>query len=207
MMLNGKLILSVAVLLVGQIILYFGCECFQKRMHNVLLPIDARIPFIEASVLVYVLWFPLIALFPLGLYGAAPLAFAQYMTAMAVEVLISVVCYLIYPTTFERPRPSDTWVGRLMTIVYSGSFRGVNCAPSLHCSSCYLIMLCALTCAGLPLWACALSVIVAAGIVVSTMTTKQHAVIDAVTAVPVALVCWLIGRAWPVMWLAAWIAG
>lgn len=206
-MLNGKLLLSLAALLTGQIILYFGCECFQHRMHNVLRPIDAKVPFVEASVLVYVLWFPLIVLLPLGLYACEPMAYAVYYPAMALEVLVSVACYLIYPTTFERPVPSDTWAGRLMKRVYQGSFRGVNCAPSLHCSSCYLAILAALTCPGMLLLVRILVIVVSLGIVASTMTTKQHAVIDAVTALPVALACWLIGRALPAVWLLNWIAG
>lgn len=206
-MMNGRLLLAVGVLLGLQILLYFGCEVFQKRFHNVLLPIDAKVPFVEWTVLVYVLWFPLILLLPIGLYMLSPMEFARYVTAMAMEIVLSVICYLAYPTTFERPTPSDTWAGKLMKMVYSGSFRGVNCAPSLHCSSCYLAIICAVSSVGMPMLLRALVVLVAAGIVLSTMTTKQHAVIDALTALPLFLLCWLIGCRFPATWLTAWIGG
>lgn len=206
-MLNGRLILTLAALLLGQIVLYFGCECFQKRMHNVLCPLDAHIPLIEGSVLIYMLWFPMIVLLPLYLYSLAPMAYGVYYTAMALEVVVSVACYLIYPTTFTRPVPSDRPMGRLLKAVYKGSFRGVNCAPSLHCSSCYLAIFCALTAADMPLPVRLLVLLVAGSITVSTMTTKQHAVIDAVTAIPVAVGCWLLGRAFPAVGVLAWIGG
>lgn len=202
-----RLIGSLAALLVCQIVLYFGCECFQKKFHDVLRPADAKIPFVEWTALIYVLWFPLIALLPLALYAAEPMAYARYFPAMALEVIVSVICYLLYPTTFTRPTPSDTWAGKLMKMVYSGSFRGVNCAPSLHCSSCYLAIISAVTCAGMPVALRVLAIAVSAGIVISTMTTKQHTLLDALTAIPVALVCWLIGALLPATGLIAWIAG
>ena len=202
-----RLIGSLAALLVCQIVLYFGCECFQKKFHDVLRPADAKIPFVEWTALIYVLWFPLIALLPLALYAAEPMAYARYFPAMALEVIVSVVCYLVYPTTFTRPTPSDTLAGKLMKMVYSGSFRGVNCAPSLHCSSCYLAIISAVTCAGMPMALRVLAIAVSAGIVISTMTTKQHTLLDALTAIPVALVCWLIGELLPATGLIAWIAG
>lgn len=202
-----RLIGALSALLGCQIALYFGCECFQKKFHDVYRPVDAKIPFVEWTVLVYVLWFPLIVLLPLALYAAEPMAFARYYPAMALEVILSVVCYLVYPTTFTRPVPSDTWAGKLMKMVYSGSFRGVNCAPSLHCSSCYLSILCAVTCAGMPFALRLLTILIAAGIVISTMTTKQHTLLDALTAIPVALICWLLGLMFPATGLIAWIVG
>lgn len=202
---NLRLIGSVAGLLVCQIVLYFGCECFQKKFHDVRRAVDEKIPFVEWTVLVYVLWFPLIVLLPLALYAAEPMAYARYFTAMALEIIVSVVCYLVYPTTFTRPVPSDTWAGRLMKMVYSGSFRGVNCAPSLHCSSCYLAIISAITCAGMPLMLRLLIIAIAGGIVISTMTTKQHTLLDALTAIPVALVCCLLGILFPANGLMAWV--
>ena len=118
-----------------------------------------------------------------------------YITAMFMEVVLSVICYIIYPTTFKRPKPSDKLSGKLMAIVFKGSYRGVNCAPSLHCSSCYLIIFTALMAmhnvTGI------ISIIVAVAIVISTMTTKQHTVIDVLSAIPMFAVCAFIGKFFP----------
>lgn len=203
---NLRLVGSLAGLLICQLVLYFGRECFQKNFHDVHRAVDRKIPFVEWTVLVYVLWFPLIVLLPLALYATEPMAYARYFAAMALEVIVSVVCYLVYPTTFTRPVPSDTWAGRLMKMVYSGSFSGVNCAPSLHCSSCYLAIISAITCVGMPLMLRLLTIAIAGGIVISTMTTKQHTLLDALTAIPVTLVCWFLGIHFLANGLIAWIA-
>ena len=191
----SKVVIVQAVLLVFQIIMYFGCEYFQSGFHDVKRDIDDKIPFVEWSVLVYVLWFPLIALFPKALFYVNEEAYVFYITAMFMEVVLSVICYMIYPTTFKRPKPSDKLSGKLMAIVFKGSYRGVNCAPSLHCSSCYLIIFTALMAmhnvTGI------ISIIVAVAIVISTMTTKQHTVIDVLSAIPMFAVCAFIGKFFP----------
>ena len=56
-----KLIIVQAILLGFQSLTYFGCEIFQKNIHNVKLPVDDKIPFLPWSVLFYCCWFPLIA--------------------------------------------------------------------------------------------------------------------------------------------------
>ena len=191
----SKVVIVQAVLLVFQIIMYFGCEYFQSGFHDVKRDIDDKIPFVEWSVLVYVLWFPLIALFPIALFYVNEEAYVFYITAMFMEVVLSVICYMIYPTNFKRPKPSDKLSGKLMAIVFKGSYRGVNCAPSLHCSSCYLIIFTALMAmhnvTGI------ISIIVAVAIVISTMTTKQHTVIDVLSAIPMFVVCAFIGKFFP----------
>ena len=191
----SKVVIVQAVLLVFQIIMYFGCEYFQSGFHDVKRDIDDKIPFVEWSVLVYVLWFPLIALFPIALFYVNEDYYVFYITAMFMEVVLSVICYMIYPTTFKRPKPSDKLSGKLMAIVFKGSYRGVNCAPSLHCSSCYLIIFTALMAmhnvTGI------ISIIVAVAIVISTMTTKQHTVIDVLSAIPMFVICAFIGKFFP----------
>lgn len=184
-----KLIIIQAALLVFQIITYFGCERFQTRMHNVLSKFDQHIPFLPFTVIPYSTWFPLIAVFPITLfYGDASL-YSIYMTAMFFDIVLSVIIYLIYPTTFERPTPPDTIMGKLMKGIYKGSYKGVNCAPSLHCSSCYLVIYSAIKAISMPFYARIISIIVALGIVISTMTTKQHTIIDVLTAIALFMIC------------------
>ena len=91
----SKVVIVQAVLLVFQIIMYFGCEYFQSGFHDVKRVIDDKIPFVEWSVLVYVLWFPLIALFPIALFYVNEEAYVFYITAMFMEVVLSVICYMI----------------------------------------------------------------------------------------------------------------
>lgn len=135
-----KLILVQGILLSFQTVLYFGCEFFQRSIHDVKHPVDDKIPFLPWTVLPYCLWFPLIAFYPFVVFRTDPYSYCSYLMTMVMEIVLSVVCYLIYPTSFQRPVPPAGFWGNFMKFVYRGSYRGLNCAPSLHCSSCFLVI-------------------------------------------------------------------
>ena len=202
-----KVLLAEILLLGLQTLLYFGVEAFEGKPHNVAKKIDGHIPFVPAFVYIYVLWFPLILLFPLALFRADPMAYARYQTAILLDIALSLVCYLVYPTSFARPEAPDTISGRAMKIVFRGSYKGLNCAPSMHCSMCYLVLHFVGATPGLPFAVAAIAVPVALGIVISTLFTKQHVVIDALTALPLAAVCILVGNRLPFTALLHWILG
>lgn len=189
-----KLIIVQAILLGFQSLTYFGCEIFQKNIHNVKLPVDDKIPFLPWSVLFYCCWFPLIAVYPLVVYARDPYYYSVYLLAMIMEIVTSVICYMLYPTSFERPVPPDTFWGKFMKLIYHGSYKGVNCAPSLHCSSCFLVIWISCVCPGMEMWIRIFTAAVAVLIVASTMTTKQHTVVDVVTAIPLCIFCKIIGE-------------
>ena len=87
--------------------------------------------------------------------------------------------------------------------VYGANHRFLNCAPSVHCSVSFLFAFAALAAPVLPLWVRLLIIAWSLAIVASTMLVKQHMVIDAVTALPTAVVCWLLAGLVNVSSLAA----
>ena len=183
-----KLILVQGILLSLQTLLYFGCEFFQSKIHDVKRPVDDKIPFLPWTVLPYCFWFPMIVFYPLIVFRTDPHSYCGYLTTMVMEIVLSIVCYLIYPTSFQRPVPPDGFWGKFMKFVYHSSYRGLNCAPSLHCSSCFLVICVSFTCAGMSLWVRGFTVSIAIMIVLSTLTTEQHTLIDVLTAVPLFLI-------------------
>ena len=188
-----KLILVQGILLSLQTLLYFGCEFFQSKIHDVKRPVDDKIPFLPWTVLPYCFWFPMIVFYPLIVFRTDPHSYCGYLTTMVMEIVLSIVCYLIYPTSFQRPVPPDGFWGKFMKFVYHSSYRGLNCAPSLHCSSCFLVICVSFTCAGMSLWVRGFTVSIAIMIVLSTLTTKQHTLIDVLTAVPLFLISRILG--------------
>ena len=182
------LLIFIAIFLLVQAILYLGVEVFEGEPHDVSRKIDSRIPFKPAFLLIYVTWFPLIAITPILLYYSNRNIFMIYMMAMAVEIVISITTYLVYPTTFTRP-PSDSKAVKLMRFA---SFKQINCAPSMHCSMSYIVIFAAVI-SGLAPWVILILVIDGIMIPVSTLFTKQHVVIDVLTAIPYAVVAWVAG--------------
>lgn len=188
-----KLILIQGILLSFQTVLYFGSEFFQSKIHDVKRPVDDKIPFLPWTVLPYCFWFPLIVFYPLVVFRTDTYSYCSYLMTMVMEILISVVCYLIYPTSFQRPVPPNDFWGNFMKFIYHGSYRGLNCAPSLHCSSCFLVICVSSTCVGMNLWIRIFTILIAVMIVLSTLTTKQHTLIDVLTAVPLFMISRFLG--------------
>ena len=189
----AKLTIIQAVILVIQIILYFGSERFQHVFHKPQRRLDARIPRIPAFVYPYVLWFPLIVIFPIGLYYFSPGNWVALQIAWIFCVVISVVAYLAYPTTFQREKLGQGRTERVLALVYKTSYRGVNCAPSLHCSTSMMIAFVAVVTNQMPWWLRVISVLVSLAIILATQFTKQHVLLDLLTAIPVAVVSLSIG--------------
>lgn len=189
----AKLTIIQAVILVIQIILYFGSERFQHVFHNPQRRLDQHIPRIPAFVYPYVLWFPLIVIFPIGLYYFSPGNWVALQIAWIFCVVVSVVAYLAYPTTFQREKLGQGRTERVLALVYKTSYRGVNCAPSLHCSTSMMIAFVAVVTNQMPWWLRVISLLVSLAIILATQFTKQHVLLDLLTAIPVAVVSLSIG--------------
>ncbi|MBE6014692.1 MAG: serine/threonine protein phosphatase [Lachnospiraceae bacterium] len=183
-----KLIIIEAVILGLQIIMYFGCEIFQHNFHNVERPIDKKVPLVPWTVSIYSLWFPMIALFPITLYFFSREVYLMYQIAIVISNVVSTIIYIVYPTTFERQAPPDTFWGRVLKFIYAASYKGINCAPSLHCVHCYITIVAALMSVSMIIGLKVLFIAIAAGIIISTQLTKQHVLIDAITALPFAAI-------------------
>ncbi|MBR5337594.1 MAG: phosphatase PAP2 family protein [Lachnospiraceae bacterium] len=195
-----KLIIIEAVVLGVQIFLYFGCEVLQHNCHDVERAFDKKIPFVPWTVSVYSLWFPMIATFPVILHFYSREVYVMYQIAIIISNVLSTIIYIAYPTTFTRPAVPDTFWGRAMKFIYSASFKGVNCAPSLHCVHCFITITMALLCVPMLPVLKIIFILVSAGIVISTQLTKQHVIIDALTALPFAAFTIIMGICSVKMW-------
>ncbi len=186
-----KLILFQAVLLTFQIITYLAVQKIERPLHDAALPIDQKIPFVPQMVFIYGLWYPLIAIFPIILYFASPQMYMRYIISILLDICISLLIYAAYPTSFKRPQPtaeklSDKIVGWLYT---KGNYKGKNCMPSMHCSMCFIVLIFTLCCGDMLVWVRIAACLLAVMIVISTVLTKQHVLLDVITAAPLAVVC------------------
>ena len=157
------------------------------------LPIDKKIPALPYFALVYVLWFPLIAIFPISLFKEAKNLYELYVICWIIDIVISVIIYLAYPTTCTRPKDLENIKGGwMLKILYKFSYKGLNCSPSMHCSISTLVLIFALAASTMPINLRIIYSTTALGIILSTLFTKQHVLIDLVTGVLLALVIFLI---------------
>ncbi len=180
----SKIIRYQIFMLAIQSILYFTAEIFEKNPHQIDRPLDQKIPLIPLFVFVYILWFPLIALFPLHLFQVSPGLYFTYRTTWIIELTVSIAIYLIYPTTFQRPTNLDDYpCGQFLKLIYKYSYKGLNCMPSMHCSMSTMVLFFTLLASGLSLGWKLLYSLVSLGIILSTLFTKQHVILDVITGV------------------------
>lgn len=187
-----NVIIRQIIILIFQVVLYFGCEFFQKNPKNMDMPIDKKIPALPYFALIYVLWFPLIAIFPISLFKEAKNLYELYVICWVIDIVISVIIYLAYPTTCTRPKDLENIKGGwMLKILYKFSYKGLNCSPSMHCSISTLVLIFALTASTMPINLRIIYSTTALGIILSTLFTKQHVLIDLVTGVLLAMLIFL----------------
>ena len=175
------------ILLCVQTGLYFGIQKFEGPAHDVSCKLDKRIPYWPYSVFIYVLWFPLIAIFPLCVYWHDQIIYWVYISAISTDILISIIVYVIYPSSFERPDPPNGLIGIVMNIVYKCDYKGKNCMPSMHCSMCFIIIFVSYMCWEYNILLYSGFITLSILIVLSTVLTKQHVIIDVITGLLAAI--------------------
>ena len=184
------------VLLSVQGLSYLAVQRNPRTVHDMEGRFDKKIPLVPQTVFVYVLWFPLLALFPIGLYYCSEKSWMIYMVSTVIDIAISLIIYRLYPTSFDRPKVgTDTFSGKVLNFMYIVDYKGLNCMPSMHCSTCFIIIFAAITCTPMAGWIQAMVCLLALMIVASTVLTKQHVIIDMTTALPLAAVCFGMGAA------------
>ncbi len=191
---------AVQVLLLSvQGVSYLLIQRIQGEFHDMSRPVDKKIPLIPQSVYIYAMWYPLLFFYPIYLYSLSRAVWLVYLMAIGLNVIVSLVIYALYPTSFQRPEPPDSMLsGKILRLLYVLNYRGLNCMPSMHCSQCFIILLSACFCgmSGVMPALPAIGVgILSLLIVESTVLTKQHVIMDMLAALPIGIVCYAVAFA------------
>lgn len=152
------------------------------------LPGDALIPFCEWFILPYCLWYPFLAAVGIALLVRDHPGFRRYMACLALTFFLSGLLWLLLPSGQDlRPAvmPRDNFLTRWAAALYAID-TNTNVFPSVHVAGSLG--------AALAVWKSpplhkfrAPVVVLAALICLSTLFTKQHAVLDAVGGMLMAL--------------------
>jgi len=170
--------------------LYLGAPLTGLRDALVLTPsaVDARIPFVDWSIWVYLSQFPLLGL--VFWKAADSPAWGRSLRSMLVATLLSVAVFVALPTRLDRGPIDGT--AAVAAIAFAALYLfdpPSNCFPSLHVSLALL--------GALAFWPARRRLTLgclawAALIAASTLTTRQHVLIDVAGGAAVALAAhWL----------------
>ena len=156
------------------------------------LPIDQNIPLYPPAIVPYLLGSLLFVIFPIwaAIY-VKPKEFEAYTVSILAVTVISYLVYLIFPTFVSRPDITSSDVfSRMIDMLYQAD-RSYNAAPSGH--TFYTL----LSCLYLSRWRPKLKIVwavIAALIILSTLFTRQHYILDVVCGLVLAVLAYIAGR-------------
>ena len=164
---------------------YYGARVLTAdRFHYDLTnSLEERIPFLPWTILIYwgcyLFW---IVNYAIGCRREREEAF-RFMSADIVAKFVCLICFLVFPTTNVRPviEGHSLWE-ELMRLLYQVDAAD-NLFPSIHCLTSWLCVIAVRGNQRIPKWYRGLSVLIALSICISTLTTKQHVIVDGIAGV------------------------
>lgn len=174
-------------------ITYFGSRQFTSNRYHFDLsnPLDDGIPFVPWTVVIYlgcyVFW---VINYVIGCRQERDRAF-RFISADFAAKLVCLFCYMAFPTTNTRPviEGSSVWE-ELMRLLYRMDAAD-NLLPSIHCLTSWFCFLAVRKNEKIPVWYKWVSLLIAVSICISTLTTKQHVLIDVFAGVALAELSYL----------------
>lgn len=175
-------------------ITYYGARALtsDRYHHDLTNGLDEKIPFLPWTVLIYfgcyLFW---IVNYAIGCRQDKEKAFC-FMGADLIAKFVCLLCFLIFPTTNARPVVEGrSFVHELMRLLYQIDAAD-NLFPSIHCLTSWLCVIAVRGNDKVPRWYRALSVLIAVSICISTLTTKQHVLVDVAAGVLLAEAAYLL---------------
>jgi len=152
--------------------------------------LDHRIPFVPAFIYLYSIYFPLVVA-PLFIFRRAPAHLRCYVFSSLFVMIVSYIVFLLFPTRLIRVPVDSSTLAMGVTLAYQSVVGPYNLLPSLHVSMLILSLL--------SLWRYKeilgrLFLIPNFLSMISVVLTKQHYIMDVITALPLSFVAFLIFR-------------
>lgn len=164
---------------------YYGNRLFSDGLfhHNIMLPVDYKIPFIPVFIVIYVLAFPFWILSGLLVARESKETCSRVLSAVILAKIVCGVIYIFYPTTMTRPEVTGTDFFSWLTRFIYWIDKPYNLMPSIHCMDSWFCWRGLFGCKKVPQWYKKFSLIFAILICLSTLFVHQHVIIDVPTGI------------------------
>ena len=153
---------------------------------NITSPLDRYIPLIPWTILIY--WVLGFALWIIN-YTIGTLRNVDGRRFIVSHYLGEIVCFVVFvlfPTTMDRPEIQvSTIFDRLLALTYQVD-KADNLLPSIHCYASWLCWIAVRKNPYVSRWYRFFSLASAVAICISTMTVKQHVIVDVITGIGLA---------------------
>lgn len=191
-----EILIPPIISLVINCLVYWGAPLISTRfpVHNLSGHIEELIPVMPVFIVVYYGCFIFWAVNYMIIAVQEKEHRYRFFTADLYARLLCFVCFVFFPTTNTRPELTGTgFFTEIVRWLYQID-RPTNLFPSIHCMTSWF------SCIGLrgrkhiPKWYKGVSMVITVFVFVSTLTLRQHVLIDVIGGVLVAEITWRISK-------------
>lgn len=189
-------ILPLAALFWNQLLYQGAAKLAASRFHyDFSLPLDHKIPLIPWTITIYFGCYVLWVSHYIWMAWRDDQTATQFYTADFLSKLLSLAFFLFLPTVMDRPEVTgpDFWSDAIRFLYHVD--KPFNLFPSLHCSISWLCWISVRKDDHSPSWYRWLTLAVTVAVCASTLTTRQHVLVDVAGGILTAEICWTITRA------------
>lgn len=189
--------LPLIVTVLWNTIVYYGSRLIAHGWeHHILeLPIDRQIPFLPWTVSVYYASFLFWTVSYILCARQGKERAYRFLSADFLAKGICLLFFLLLPTTNIRPVVEQQGFWNTVMVYLYQADAADNLFPSIHCLASWFCYIGLRKQENIPRWYRGFSFLMAVAVFLSTLTTKQHVVVDVAGGVLLAQFCyWLTGR-------------
>ena len=186
----------IAAIVFIQLIVYYVTRLFldHTALHDLMTPLDERIPFIPQWVIVYFLSFFSWAVNAVLIISDSKEHGFRFTSAYCFALIVSGAIFILYPGTLRRPEITGTGAfPELMRFLYSVD-SATNLCPSLHVLASYFCWRGSADAENLPAWLAPVNFIFLILVCLSILFIKQHVLIDIPSAVILAEISLFVAK-------------
>lgn len=187
-------IIPVICIFVYQSSIYFGTKLVNHNLHHYDLTtsLDEKIPLLPVFSIIYLGCYIFWALNYLLVGRTGKKHFYQFVSCIFISYTLCGLIFIIFPTMIERPDIKVTSLSTaLLNYVYV-SDTPVNLFPSMHCLISWLCFIGIRNKKEIPRLYQIISLIIAILVCISTVTLKQHFVVDIIAGILIAELIYFI---------------
>lgn len=194
-LLPGYAVLPLIMMLIINFVAFYGSRVINcgRPLHDLALPLDARVPFYQPFIVVYILAFPFWALNFYLIARESP-RHCGVIFGEQIAKMLCFICFMILPTGIECPKVVGNDVFSWLTRMIYAMDIPDNLFPSIHCLDSWLCWRGLRHCRRVGKGYKRFSLIFALLVFASTVLVKQHVLLD----IPAAVLAGEIG-----LWLSA----
>ena len=188
-----KFLISLSILMVGQMIMYWFLKMFQHNPVYINFYLDDKIPFWGWFVYIYNMFYPFCIIAFYHLYKDDEKTYYKAIISGVIGYIICDIIFLFLPTIMYRPpTPNyDPITNLVLRITYYYDEPPLNCFPSIHCLFCFQVVFSYLS-SKAKTKKKAIIITIAFLIILSTLFVKQHYIYDVIAAFLVCLIANLL---------------